>query len=84
MFFKTKLSMAYLFTHVVKFVVESAGVANRLSVVVTPPQRRHRRLAVGARRSCPSGRRLIRHHFPHKKKTHTDTQKKEENKNIEY
>lgn len=37
-------------TYVVEFVVEAAGVADGLSVVVAPPQRRHRRLAVGAGR----------------------------------
>lgn len=36
-------------TYAVQFVVEAAGVADRLSVVVAPPQRRRRRTAVGAR-----------------------------------
>jgi len=36
--------------HVMKFVVEAASVADGFSVVVASPQRRHRRLAVGAGR----------------------------------
>ena len=38
-------------TYVVEFVVEAAGIADGLAVVVASPQRRHRRLAVGAGRS---------------------------------
>ena len=43
-------------TYVVQLVVETAGVANGFSVVVASPQRRHGRLAVGARRPGSSGR----------------------------
>ena len=41
-----------------QFVVEAASVADGLAIVVPPPQRRVGRLAVGADRALPSGRRL--------------------------
>ena len=42
-------------TYVVQLVVESARVADRLAVVVPPPQRRLRRLAIGARGPLAAG-----------------------------
>ena len=42
-----------------QFVVESACVADGLAVVIAPPQCRHRRLAVGARRARSPGGRLF-------------------------
>jgi hypothetical protein len=47
-------------THVVQFVVESAGVADGLAVLVAPPQRSRGRLAVGADRAFPTRGRLKR------------------------
>lgn len=47
-------------THVVQFVVESAGVADRLAGLVPPPEGRGRRLAVGAAGARPSRRALQR------------------------
>lgn len=47
-------------THVVQFVVESAGVANWLAGLVPPPESRGRRLAVGAAGARPSRRTLQR------------------------
>jgi hypothetical protein len=44
--------------YIVQFVVESACVADRLAVVVSPPQRRLRRLAVGARGALAAGSAL--------------------------
>lgn len=41
-----------------KFVVESTGVAHGLSVLVAPPKRRRRRLAVRTARARPPGRAL--------------------------
>ena len=42
-----------------QLVVEAASVADRLAVVVTSPQCRHGRLAVGARRASSSCSRLF-------------------------
>ena len=50
--------MGSLKTYIVKLLVEAARVADRLSARVPPPQRRGRRLAVGAARPLPAGRRL--------------------------
>ncbi len=47
-----------LATYPVEFVVEAAGVANRISVGVSPPQSRRIRVAVGARGPGSSRRRL--------------------------
>jgi hypothetical protein len=52
-----------LYPHVVELVVEPARVADGLAVGVAPPQRRGRRLAVGARRAFASRRRLKRQQF---------------------
>jgi hypothetical protein len=46
------------YTHVVEFVVESAGVADGLSVLVASPEGRGGCLAVGAARPGPPGRAL--------------------------
>lgn len=40
-----------------KFVVKTAGVADRISVGISPPQSRRVRVAIGARCPCPSRRR---------------------------
>ena len=45
-------------TYVVQFIVESARVADRFAVLISSPQSRRRRRAVGAARARPSGRRL--------------------------
>lgn len=45
-------------TYIVQFEVEAAGVAHRVPVGVSPPQRRRCRLAVGAGRPRPPGCRL--------------------------
>jgi hypothetical protein len=47
-----------MITHVVQFVVETAGVTDWLAVLVPPPQGRLRRPAVGAHRPLPLRRRL--------------------------
>jgi len=47
-------------THIMKLVVESTGVTNRLPVLVPAPQRRGRRLAVGTTGARPPRRRLQR------------------------
>jgi hypothetical protein len=41
--------------YIVQFVVKTAGIADRLSVMISPPQRRVCRLAVGADRPLTSG-----------------------------
>lgn len=41
-----------------KFIVEPAGVADGLPVLIAPPERRRRRLAVRATRPRPPGRAL--------------------------
>jgi hypothetical protein len=46
------------YTHVVEFVIESAGVADGLSVLVASPEGRGGCLAVGAARPGPPGRAL--------------------------
>lgn len=53
-------------THVVQFVVESAGVADRLSVLVAPPQGGHGGFTIGTRGAGPSGSTL---QAPHGQKT---------------
>jgi len=49
----------WLLSYIVEFVVESAGIADRLSVGVPPPQGRLRRLAVGTRGALPPGCALL-------------------------
>jgi len=44
--------------YVVHLEVESAGVADCVAVLISSPQRRHVRLAIGARCTCSSRRRL--------------------------
>lgn len=45
-------------TYVVQFVVESAGVANGFSILISPPEGCRRRLAVCAAGARPSRRAL--------------------------
>lgn len=42
-------------TYIVKFVVQSAGITHRLSVLVAPPKRRRRRLAIRTTRARSPG-----------------------------
>ena len=59
--------MAFLFdarkmkfgTYIVQLVIEPAGVADGLAVLVPPPQRRRGRVAVGANRALAAVRRLM-------------------------
>jgi len=53
-------------THVVQFVVESAGIAYWLSVLVAPPQGGHGGFTIGTRGAGPSGSTL---QAPHGQKT---------------
>jgi hypothetical protein len=53
-------------THVVQFVVESAGIADWLSVLVAPPQGGHGGFTIGTRGAGPSGSTL---QAPHGQKT---------------
>ena len=50
--------MMIYFTHPSEFVVECASVANGPSLVISPPKRRRRRLAIGANRPVSASRRL--------------------------
>lgn len=49
-------------SHPVEFHVESAGVADRLSLRITPPEGRRGRLTVSAGQTNPPGRRLTETH----------------------
>ena len=46
-------------THVVQLVIEAAGVADGFAVVVPPPERGRRRLAVGTHRALTPRRGLL-------------------------
>lgn len=48
------LEKGIVYTHVVQLIVQSAGVANGLAVLVAPPEGRRGRLAVGAAGACPA------------------------------
>ena len=52
------ISVTISLTYPMKFVVKTAGVADRISVGISPPQSRRVRVAIGARCPCPSRRRL--------------------------
>lgn len=62
-------------TYIVQFEVEAAGVAHRVPVGVSPPQRRRCRLAVGAGRPRPPGCRLQKR--GQKTNKHVNTKRKE-------